>query len=138
MSCNAQKKAIVSGIPLNVEKERLVPVSLSPDSALLTALFECDSNNQVILKAYNEFKTSRMESRLSFGNSQLSYKTKVHTDTIYIPVKDSIIYLAVPVKEIASQHSPWKQFWIYGGYFLAAILLLKCLPSAWKTVSKWF
>lgn len=79
-----------------------------------------------------------MESGLSFANNRLSYKTKIPADTVYIPAKDSIIYIPVPVKEIAPQKSKGERFWIYGGYFLAVILLLKYLPSAWKVVSKPF
>ena len=57
-SCGGLKnaKGTPANPPANIATERLVPVYLSPDSALLTALFECDSSNQVVMKAYNELK----------------------------------------------------------------------------------
>lgn len=125
--------------PANIVTERLVPVYLSPDSALLTALFECDSSNQVIMKTYNELKSTGVESSLSFDNGKLDYKANAKHDTIYIPAKDSIIYVSTPVPGdmvYINQLTWWQQTWIYAGKLFAVILLIKYLPSIWKAILK--
>ena len=72
-------------LPGNLVTERLVPVYLPPDSALLTALFECDSNNRVILKAYDELKSQGMNSHLTFEDGRLDYNLEtVHLSLIHI------------------------------------------------------
>jgi hypothetical protein len=115
----------------------LVPVYLSPDSALLTALFECDSNNRVIIKAYDELKSAGVESSLSFDNGKLDYKAEAKHDTIYIPAKDSIIYVPVEVPGEPVNHLTWWQHtWIYIGRLFAVILLIKYLPLLWKAILK--
>ena len=49
------------------------------------------------MKAYNELKSAGVESNLSFDNGKLDYKANAKRDTIYIPAKDSIIYVPLPV-----------------------------------------
>lgn len=139
MSCGAQKnaKGVPANLPGNLITERLVPVYLSPDSALLTALFECDSNNRVIMKAYDELKSAGVESSLSFDNGKLDYKAEAKHDTIYIPAKDSIIYIPVEVPGEPVNHLTWWQHtWIYIGRLFAVILLIKYLPLLWKAILK--
>jgi hypothetical protein len=129
--------------PANIATERLVPVYLSPDSALLSALFECDSNNKVVMKAYNELKSAGVESSLSFDNGKLDYKANTKHDTIYIPAKDSIIYVPTPVPTpvpgetvYVNRLTWWQQTEIYAGRLFAVILLIKYLPSLWKALLK--
>lgn len=140
-SCGTQRnaKGTPANLPDNLVTERLVPVYLSPDSALLTALFECDSNNQVIMKAYNELKSAGVESNLSFDNGKLDYKANAKRDTIYIPAKDSIIYVPLPVPGdtvYTNRLTWWQQTWIYIGRLFAVILLIKYLPLLWKAILK--
>ena len=140
-SCGTQRnaKGTPANLPDNLVTERLVPVYLSPDSALLTALFECDSNNQVVMKAYNELKSASVESNLSFDNGKLDYKANAKHDTIYIPAKDSIIYVPLPVPGdtvYTNRLTWWQQTWIYIGRLFAVILLIKYLPLLWKAILK--
>ena len=140
-SCGALKstKGTPANLPDNLVTERLVPVYLSPDSALLTALFECDRNNQVVMKAYNELKSAGVESSLSFDNGKLDYKANAKHDTIYIPAKDSIIYVPTPVPGetvYINRLTWWQQAQIYLCRLLAIILLIIYLPSLWKVVLK--
>ncbi len=90
----------VSEVPIKTETkviERLVPIQIPPDSAYLFALFECDSNYNVLLKAFTESKTKRMETNLTFDNGKLGYRANTNMDTVYIKGKDSIIYREVPI-----------------------------------------
>jgi hypothetical protein len=110
-------------LPDNVVTERLIPVYLPPDSAAIWALFECDSNKQVILKAFNEFKSKSVQSDFSFESGEVVYKTKTVHDTIYIPAKDSLIYVPIEVPgEKVNYLTFWQQLWIYAGRLLVAAL----------------
>lgn len=113
-------------VPDPVVKERLVPVYISPDSTLLTALFECDSNKQVILRQMEELKGKSMESNLSFKDGRLDYKAKANPDTLYLPGKDSIIYVPQPVevKVELNRLTWWQETWIRAGKVLSALTAL--------------
>ena len=74
-------------VPEPVVRNRLVPVYLSPDSALLTALFECDSTGRVLMQEVEELKGKAMETDLSFKDGKLDYKAKAVPDTVYVPLQ---------------------------------------------------
>lgn len=113
-------------LPANLVTERLVPVYLSPDSALMTALFECDSMGRVIMKAYDELKSKGMETGLHFEDGRLDYQAKAKPDTVYIPAKDSIIYVPqlVEVEVEVNRLTWWQETWIRIGKTLLSLLAL--------------
>lgn len=111
-------------LPGNLVTERLVPVYLPPDSALLTALFECDSNNRVILKAYDELKSAGMNSRLTFEDGRLDYDLEAVHDTVYLPAKDSIIYVPQPVEVEVNRLTWWQGTWMRIGKISLSLLAL--------------
>ena len=123
-------------LPDNVVRERLVPVYLPPDSALLTALFECDSNNRVIMKAFNELKSRDVSSNLTFDDGKLDYQAAVHPDTVYLPSKDSLIYVPKEVPVYVNRLTWWQEFWIRLGKFLAVAILLLVSPRLLKALLK--
>lgn len=99
-------------------------VPVPADSALLSALFECDSNSRVILKAYNELKSRNVESRLSFEDGRLDYSATAARDTVYIPAEDSIVYVPQYV-EVEVNRLTWKQeTWMRAGKVLSAFSAL--------------
>lgn len=104
-------------------RERLVPVYLSPDSALLTALFECDSTNRVVLRQMEEQKGKSMETGWSFEDGRLDYQAKTAPDTVYLPGKDSLIYVPQPVEvRVEVNRLTWAQeAWIRAGKALSAL-----------------
>lgn len=68
--------------------EKLVPIYLSPDSARIRALLECDKNGKVFLKWFDAEHSKRMSLQFkldSLGNLLADIKT--NPDTIYIPTK---------------------------------------------------
>lgn len=107
-----------------VVRERLVPVYLSPDSALLTALFECDSTGRVLMQEVDELKGKRMETDLSFKDGKLDYKAKAVPDTVYVPGKDSIIYIPQPVEVEVNRLTWWQETWMRIGKISISILAL--------------
>lgn len=91
------------------------------------------------MKAYNELKSAGVESGLSFDNGKLDYKANAKHDTIYIPAKDSIIYVPTPVPGetvYINRLTWWQQAQIYLCRLLAVVLLIKYLPSIWKVILK--
>ncbi|KAA6336272.1 hypothetical protein EZS27_015559 [termite gut metagenome] len=125
MSCSVQRGLAPSNLPEEVVTERLVPVYLSPDSAMLYALLECDSDKQVVLKEYYELKSQSVQSDFSFENGGVVYKTKTVHDTIYLRARDRIVYKPVPVPgEKVNYLTFWQQFWIYAGRLLLAALVV--------------
>jgi len=91
------------------------------------------------MKAYNELKSAGVESNLSFDNGKLDYKANAKRDTIYIPAKDSIIYVPLPVPGdtvYINRLTWWQQTWIYMGGLFAVILLIKYMPLLWKAILK--
>lgn len=124
ISCN--RHSMPQQVPVKTTetiRERLVPVPVPADSSLLTALFACDSLNNVYLKEITETKGKGIESSVSFENGQFSYKTKTPQDTIYIPVTDSIFITEVPITievPVETNKLLWWQKWLmyFGGGFL--------------------
>lgn len=97
-SCN--RKTLPQQIPVKsteVIRERLVPVPVPGDSSLLSALFACDSLNNVYLRTISEQKGKSIETGLTFENNRLSYKTVYKTDTILVQVTDTIRETEVPI-----------------------------------------
>jgi len=123
ISCKSVKE-----IPIQyreVIKEKLIPVINPADSANLTALFECDSTNHVILKQLKEAKTAHVESSSNLNNGVFTYKIKTVRDTIYIPSKETTITKEVPVKvEVPVNYVNWWQkilIWIGGVVLVGTI-----------------
>nr|DAY79910.1 MAG TPA: hypothetical protein [Caudoviricetes sp.] len=111
-------------VPDPVVRDRLVPVYLSPDSALLTALFECDSTGRVLMRQVEELKGKVMETDLSFKDGKLDYKAKVAPDTVYVPGKDSIIYVPQPIEVAVNRLTWWQETWMRIGKISISILAL--------------
>lgn len=97
-SCNRQ--TLPQQVPVKsteLIRERLVPVPVPGDSSLLTALFACDSLNNVYLKQINEQKGKLISSGTVFENGRLLYKTIYRHDTILVPVVDTIRTTEIPI-----------------------------------------
>ena len=98
-SCKSQQQPPVQ-IPVHTKEkivERLVPYALPADSSQLTALFECDSLNNVRLKEIDELKAKGWNSKFSFVGGLFKYNMALPPDTVYIAAKDSIIERDVPI-----------------------------------------
>lgn len=97
-SCN--RKTLPQQVPVKsteLVRSRLVPVPVPGDSSLLSALFACDSLNNVYMKEISERKGKSIETGLTFENNRLIYKTVYKHDTILVPVTDTIRETEVPI-----------------------------------------
>ena len=119
--------------------ERLVPYALPEDSTRLTALLECDSLNQVIIKELNEVKSGKIQSDLSLDGGKFSYGTYHPPDTVYVPAKDSIVYrkepypVEVPIKVNELTREQTFQVWIARtGEAVLLIYFLFGIGGKWK------
>ena len=85
-SCKA-KRPIIQVPVKTVERKvtTLVPIAVPGDSALLRAVFECDSLNRVLLKDIKEAKGNKVWSEIYFKDGKLNYKAKFNPDTVYVP-----------------------------------------------------
>lgn len=134
-SCN--RKTLPQQVPVNsteLVRERTVPVPVPGDSSLLSALFACDSLNNVYLQAISEQKGKRVESGVKFENSRLLYKTIYRHDTILVPVTDTIreteIPLMVEVPVEVNRLKWWQKalawagaaFLLYGAYLMLNLI----------------
>ena len=73
-----------------------------------------------------ELKGKTMETDLSFKDGKLDYKAKAVPDTVYVPGKDSIIYVPQEVKvEVeVNRLTWWQETWMRIGKISISILAL--------------
>ena len=132
-SCNRQ--TLPQQVPVKsteLIRERLVPVPAPGDSSLLTALFACDSLNNVYLKQINEQKGKSVMSDVKFENNRMIYKTVYKHDTLYVPVRDTIRETEVPIMvPVEVNKLKWWQkalawsgaaFLLYGAYLILNLI----------------
>lgn len=138
VSCRTPKNG-AGLLPKSVEIPKLIPVHIPPDSAWLRAWLECDSNNQVIIKAFSELKSGNVNSSLKLDSGVLDYRAKAIHDTIFIQGKDSLIYVPVPGDTVIKNELTWWQgFWIRIGKLSVLLGILWKLPALIRLILKRF
>lgn len=93
-------KTPIVQVPIKTIERRvstLVPIFVGNDSASISALLECDSLNNVILKDLAEAKSKNMKSDFSFEDGRLNYNAKTERDTVYIPSDTVFFDKEIPV-----------------------------------------
>lgn len=73
---------------ITVIHDKLTPVALPKDSAMIRAYFECDSSFNVVLKEMKEIKSRNIQASFDYGNGVFEYDLRTGGDTVYIPGKD--------------------------------------------------
>lgn len=133
ISCRVQKPeqvAIESELRVT---ERIVEIPAVNDSAAISAYFECDSNNRVILKKYDELMSDYVSLKSLMTPSgkgmHLSVDLKTQRPATQAKVSDSTLKKQVPVfvkgdtVEVDKPPSWLEQFFFYSG-IVAWIFLL--------------
>ncbi len=138
-ACKTAKMPTVKPVQVQYKErvvERLVPIEMPGDSSAIQALFECDSLNNVIMKELTEEKTKRVESKVSFSDGLLSYKTIVKRDKAYLPSKDSIVYqevpVEVPVPVEVNKLTKWQKMQINAGRLFLTLLVAALIYFGFK------
>ena len=106
---------------------------------MFRALLRCDKNGRILMDALYEEKSKGMQTRLkldSLGN--LRYDAVKPPDTVYVPGKDSIIYVPVEVeKRVEVNVLTWgQQTWMHLGKILAAVCCLALIGTVIKRYLK--
>lgn len=80
------------------------------------------------MRAFEEQKSKGMGSSLNLENGVLDYRTTKERDTLYIPGKDSLIYVPVEVPgAVTNVLTWWQQLWVKLGKTLSAGICLYLL-----------
>jgi len=130
-SCKSPE-TVIKYVPLQNDSiviEKPVPVQLPADSASITALFECDSLNNVVLKDITQLKGRNLELLASYDalRGELKVLANQPADTVYLPGKETIIRQQIPIEVekpvyINELHS-WQKFLIWTGAICLAIII---------------
>jgi hypothetical protein len=144
-ACATQKKPVIPVPVILTEKttvkDKITPVTVEGDSSNITALFECDSLNKVIMKQLNEVKGNNVNSNAEFKDGQFKYKTVYKDREVFIHGKDSITIKEVPVPvpypvEIERPLTGWQWFQIWCGRILIGSAVLLILVIVGRMVLK--
>lgn len=134
LSCGTPKK-VVTEVPVEYRErivERMVPVQLPSDSTIFSALLECDSLNQVVVRELTDLK-SRGESTTEFSSGKLTYKLIIRRDTAWMKSDSVIIYqekpIRVPVEVEINRLTKWQAFQIVA---LRVLLIIAAAYIIWK------
>lgn len=73
---------------ITIVHDKLTPVALPRDSAMIRAYFECDSSFNVVLKELKEIKSRNIQASFDYSSGLFEYDFKTGGDTVYIPGKD--------------------------------------------------
>jgi hypothetical protein len=116
-------------------KPRLIPVQMAGDSVLLRLLFECDSNNRLVLKKLAEQKSKGINSDWKLDDDgSFSYKANAGGRDTVIIVNDSIISKEVPV-QVPVPYEVNVLFWyqkllIFLGFLMVVVIVVKVTKYA--------
>lgn len=137
--CKTQQQAVVE-VPVQYKEkivEKLVPIQIPADSSSISALFECDSTNKVIMKQLSEEKTKRIQSQFNFENGLLKYKAFTLHDTVYIPGKETTIYKEVPIKVEVVKEVNKLTTWQRGQMHIGRLFLTLLMAYGVYRLLKW-
>ena len=121
--------------------DKLTPVALPVDSSHITALFECDSNFNVVLKELNEIKSNNIQSAFDWHDGFFDLKLKSGGDTVYIASTD--FYWKINTKQtitktitVEKKLSYWQSLCIALGKLFLMLLLIALILFIVKYIIK--
>lgn len=127
-------------VPVKTVERRvttLVPFRIPGDSALLRAVFECDSLYNVLLKGISEQKGGNVGSSVNFKDGALDYKANFKADTVWIRSDTIYTEIEVPVivevPKVEYRQKPWQ---IFFGIVGKISLALAALWGGWKLIKQ--
>lgn len=127
-------------VPLKTVERKvstLVPIYIPGDSALLRAVFECDSLNNVLLKGISEQKGGNVSSVIEFKDGVMDYKADFKPDTVFVPSDTVYIEKDVPyfveVPKVEYRQTPWQAFLGWTGKIT---LIIAAVLGGWKLIKR--
>ncbi len=125
------KSIPIQEVPVKTQtiiRERVVPVTVSADSALINMLLSCDSSNQVMLRELTEIKSIGVSTDIKQRSDSLEIKFKTRHDTIYIPLTDTVVIQEKPVMvektETVYKMKSWQKTFMCIGIALTILIIL--------------
>lgn len=125
-------------------RERIVERPSPFDSALITALFECDSNNRVVLKAFDRLLSDNMNMQTEILQHdsllKLSLRMKTNPPPTREIIRDSIVYQDVPVFvkgdtiEVPRQPTRLEKIFFFSGIIALTLLVAYIAYRIYKTL----
>ena len=117
----------IKEVPVKTETvitERLVPISIPADSAVVSMLFSCDSLNRVLLTKYSEQKTANVSTELKSNNNAVEIKFKNNPDTVFKVIRDTNSYKEIPIIIKTEKKVNVLKFWQKGLMLIGVIALV--------------
>jgi hypothetical protein len=134
MSCRVTRQQ--DEVPLETKtevRERNVDIAAVQDSGAIRAYFECDSNNKVVLREYNQLMSDfvSLKSLMTPTDKGLLFTADLKTNhpPTKATVRDSLVYKEVPVKvkgdtiEVTKPLTWLQKLLIYSGSALWLIII---------------
>ena len=134
MSCRVTRQQ--NEIPLETKTkviDRIVDIAAVQDSGAIRAYFECDSNNKVVLRDYNQLMSDyvSLQSLMTPTDKGMLFTADLKTNhpPTKATVRDSLVYQEVLVKvkgdtiEVAKPLSRLQKLLIYSGSALWLIII---------------
>lgn len=137
-SCKSVKYVPVDSKSDSIVVEKLVEVTLPPDSATIKALLECDENGKVILSWLDVANSKNAQALLtidSLGN--LLAKMKTQQDTVYLPSKEVTVTKEVKVPyPVEKELTRWQKLCVNIGGWAIGIVIITILVVVGRMVYK--
>lgn len=117
----------IKEVPVKTETvitERLVPISIPADSAVVSMLFSCDSLNRVLLTKYSEQKTANVSTELKSNNNAVEIRFQTKHDTIFKVIRDTSIYIEQPIIVEVEKEVNVLKFWQKGLILIGVVALV--------------
>lgn len=133
-SCRSIKYVPVESKTDSVVVEKLVEVTLPPDSATIRALLECDENGKIILKWLDIANSKNAQAQFkidSLGNLLANMKTP--PDTVYLPSKTVTVTKKEPYL-VEKELTRWQKFRMDVGGWALGVLLILILYGVWRII----
>ena len=107
-------------------------IQIEPDSAVINALFECDSLNRVVMNENERIKGERINPAIKAqsnpdGSMLVDFTCHEDSLTLELQLRDKIIeemQATIQTLEVEKHLSRWDSFCIVCGYILMGVLAL--------------
>lgn len=124
LSCKTNREKMYSTHVDSVYVQRLIPISLPADSAIVKALLRCNSEGLVTLARLNIETTKNANLRLKLDSlGELRVQTIVKRDTVWVKTDSvSVKGVVTNFKFVEKPLTKWQRFKIEaGGWLIGAI-----------------
>jgi hypothetical protein len=115
-------------------KERLVPLPVVQDSALVRMMLECDSANNALVAELETVKSTAVETAFKQRLNGVEIRFKTIRDTVYLRATDTIRQepVVVEVEKEVNVLKWWQKTLMALGIMMILIIIIKLLNTQIK------